>query len=171
MERRRARSMLSNSVSGTKQLSGNGVEWSTSNFPISPPYTSLLEGKEGGSSSSCACANCTVSSFFLGLYQSTLRRTYRAACRHFRRRGELRSKQSSSTRTRLPMPMSMLMLMRENVTIMVMVVRPPHRDRKPIHHTIIPIPIPNICFVFALFFSPHPSYTVPPSGSLNPFLP
>ena len=46
LERRRARSMLLNSVSGTKPLSGNGVEWSASISPL-PLFPSLLEGEEG----------------------------------------------------------------------------------------------------------------------------
>lgn len=41
MERRRARSMLLNNVSGTRQLSGNGVAWSAS---ISPSYLYLSSG-------------------------------------------------------------------------------------------------------------------------------
>ena len=47
LERRRARSILSNSVSGTKQPSVNGVEWSASIFPFSfsPLLTSLLDGR------------------------------------------------------------------------------------------------------------------------------
>jgi hypothetical protein len=150
LERRRARSILLNSVSGTKQLSGNGVAWSASISPFSPLPTSLLE-EGGGLISACACADCMVFclSVFLGLCPSTLRRIYRVACRHFRRRGELRLRQSSSTRTRL----FMLMLMRENVIIM-MVVRRPHRDRKPIQY---PPPTPNVyCTIFF-----HTSYTVP----------
>jgi len=109
------------------------------NFPSSSPYLSSYEAN-----SRVHVFDCVVFFlFFLGMCPSTLKRIYRVACRHLRRRGELRSRQSLSTRTRL--------LMRDNLMIM-MVVRRSHRDCKPIPH-----PQRSLHD----FFLSYTSYTVP----------
>jgi hypothetical protein len=57
--------MLSNSVSGTRQPSGNGVAWSASISPSSPH----LSSGGGGLIFSCACADCMAFFCFFFFYR------------------------------------------------------------------------------------------------------